>query len=266
MSGLRFGRLVVLHLGKKTPKNTYWTCKCDCGKTKDVWSASLRNGETKSCGCLRTERLFKNLQGKRFGKLLVLEPTTIGGSGTKWKCKCDCGVIKEIRGSSLRSRNMKSCGCLNIRSIRKSDQEIELSALKRYLRNLHQGSKTSKRRATLPIAVTIEDLSKQWVKQRGICPYTGWKMYLRSWRSYTSPYQASLDRIDSSRGYTPDNIQFVALIANYAKNSFDEEHLVRFCKSVVLKYSDSRRASREELNQIEQNLLALESMKRDEDE
>lgn len=53
ISGLRFGRLLVL---KRAPNlsvhQTAWHCVCDCGKKRVVRSASLRCGETKSCGCL----------------------------------------------------------------------------------------------------------------------------------------------------------------------------------------------------------------------
>lgn len=50
--GKRFGRLLVLsRAGLKTPPR--WLCQCDCGNRKTVPGASLRNGNTRSCGCLR---------------------------------------------------------------------------------------------------------------------------------------------------------------------------------------------------------------------
>jgi hypothetical protein len=53
------------------------------------------------------------------------------------------------------------------------------------------------------------------------------------------PYrQASIDRTDSSQGYTPDNIQFVSLMANYAKNAFQEDQLIDFCRAVAKKHPD----------------------------
>ena len=47
------------------------------------------------------------------------------------------------------------------------------------------------------------------------------------------PNTASLDRIDSSLGYIPGNVQFVSVIANYAKRDFQEEELFEFCEAVV---------------------------------
>jgi len=85
--------------------------------------------------------------------------------------------------------------------------------------------------------ITVEDLKNQWRKQSGICPYTGWQMLLpknaSGWNGEKSIKRASVDRIDSSKPYTPDNIHFVCLIANYAKNSFTEKELIDFCEAVA---------------------------------
>lgn len=58
IKGQRFGRLVVVERVKNKWKNhgSYWLCKCDCGKEKIVESHNLRNGSTKSCGCLNDEK------------------------------------------------------------------------------------------------------------------------------------------------------------------------------------------------------------------
>jgi len=49
-----------------------------------------------------------DLTGRKFDMLTVKESTTPGC----WRCVCDCGGEKIIAGSSLRSGNTKSCGCL----------------------------------------------------------------------------------------------------------------------------------------------------------
>lgn len=54
----RFGRLVVVwragskRYGVQGNSNAVWECKCDCGKLVQVTAKALRNGQTKSCGCL----------------------------------------------------------------------------------------------------------------------------------------------------------------------------------------------------------------------
>ena len=54
LSGRTFGRLTALYR-VDGPGAVRWACQCSCGNTKTVLSASLRNGLTKSCGCLRKE-------------------------------------------------------------------------------------------------------------------------------------------------------------------------------------------------------------------
>lgn len=53
--GRQFGRLTVLARGANTKKQTIWIVRCACGKEKQVRGDRLRNGMTKSCGCLQRE-------------------------------------------------------------------------------------------------------------------------------------------------------------------------------------------------------------------
>lgn len=57
LTGQHFGRLVVLKRSKRhSPNgNAQWTCRCACGRQVIVDSQRLRQGRTKSCGCLRNE-------------------------------------------------------------------------------------------------------------------------------------------------------------------------------------------------------------------
>lgn len=52
--GKKFGRLVVIAFDEeRTSDRRYkWICKCDCGNIKSVSGRSLKNGYTKSCGCI----------------------------------------------------------------------------------------------------------------------------------------------------------------------------------------------------------------------
>lgn len=118
--GQKFGRLEVKKLIKKENDNLiYYECQCDCGNKVIVTANNLRSGNSQSCGCLRKEctisRNTIDLTGQRFGNLVVLEKTDKRScSSIIWKCKCDCGNIKEINGSSLRQGYTRSCGCASI--------------------------------------------------------------------------------------------------------------------------------------------------------
>lgn len=63
----RFGRLIVCsYAGKRINGNTKWLCRCDCGNTVIALSTGLRNGSTKSCGCL--QRKLAKEQNTTHGK------------------------------------------------------------------------------------------------------------------------------------------------------------------------------------------------------
>lgn len=61
ITGKRYGKLIVLGFceykySKSGHKNCYWNCLCDCGNEKVVSSDSLRSGNVRSCGCIKTQR------------------------------------------------------------------------------------------------------------------------------------------------------------------------------------------------------------------
>lgn len=61
MTGLRFGRLVVLcEDGRTEDRKVKWKCQCDCGNIVSVLGKLLRNGHTQSCGCLRRDKETKH--------------------------------------------------------------------------------------------------------------------------------------------------------------------------------------------------------------
>lgn len=85
--------------------------------------------------------------------------------------------------------------------------------------------------------LTVEYLKQLWKEQSGICPLTGWELVLpksttKPWTS-SSPANASIDRIDNSKGYMQGNVRFIAFMANIARQSFSDEQLIEFCKAVA---------------------------------
>ena len=56
LKGRLFGRLTVIDFaGYGSSRKTQWLCQCSCGKRSVVKSANLKNGNTRSCGCLEQE-------------------------------------------------------------------------------------------------------------------------------------------------------------------------------------------------------------------
>lgn len=55
LTGLRFERLSVISEHGRQNCHVTWLCKCDCGNTTVACSGDLRQGKTRSCGCLHNE-------------------------------------------------------------------------------------------------------------------------------------------------------------------------------------------------------------------
>lgn len=58
ITGQRFGRLTAIAAVEKRQHRWYWRCRCDDGNEVVVGGNDLRNGKTKSCGCLMRESRF----------------------------------------------------------------------------------------------------------------------------------------------------------------------------------------------------------------
>lgn len=55
ITGRKYGRLTVLRENGKQRGNILWLCRCDCGNEINAIAYNLKNGHTRSCGCLSSE-------------------------------------------------------------------------------------------------------------------------------------------------------------------------------------------------------------------
>lgn len=130
LTGMRFGRLLVLNRELNRGNKTMWKCKCDCGNETIVYRSGLTSGRTKSCGCLRVEKTIKretlDISGQKYGLLTAIKPVGKIRYGntmcSQWECICDCGNKKITTLNHLRTGHTFSCGCL-----KQSKQEWEVS-------------------------------------------------------------------------------------------------------------------------------------------
>lgn len=83
--------------------------------------------------------------------------------------------------------------------------------------------------------LTLYDLKELWLSQDGKCPFTGCELTLREFndKRRSIPYDASLDRIDNSKGYIKGNVRFVSLMFNLARQSWSDNDVVMFCRDVT---------------------------------
>lgn len=82
LTGQRFGVLTVLEPADNISGKTAWSCLCDCGTECIVKTKYLRNGKTRSCGCLEKPRGLQQMHYVDGTCIEMLESQTIRSNNT----------------------------------------------------------------------------------------------------------------------------------------------------------------------------------------
>lgn len=175
-----------------------------------------------------------DLTNQKFGQLTVKQKSSESRYGrVTWDCICDCGNQVLVTGQHLtRSKNsVKSCGCLKLI---KGEAHRDWKGYKKFsgsfFTRIKNGARTDLR-PHLKFEVTIEYLYELFENQKGLCRYSGIKLTIpEKWDD--KHYTASLDRIDSSKGYVEGNVQWVHKDINKMKNSYTEDYFIELCRKV----------------------------------
>jgi hypothetical protein len=170
------------------------------------------------------------LLGKKFGQLTVTEFHHLDKrQNTYWLCRCECGGQKITRSYTLSSGACRSCGCVRPASVRKRVIG-ELTATRWGI--------TRKNPRRLEFTITQQDAWDLFLKQNRRCALTGVLLTLPEHCKDIS--NASLDRINSSKGYIVGNVQWVEKKVNMAKQNLPEDEFIELCRKVIA-HHDSRK-------------------------
>lgn len=168
------------------------------------------------------------LEGMRFGNLRVIARSGFDrNTRTLWRCVCDCGVEKVIRGTHLKYGSVRSCGCESHRTGSRSPRwsgygEISGSFWKCVV---HGAAARN-----IVVGITIRQAWNLFVRQERRCALSGLPLtFGPRWSAIT----ASIDRIDSRKNYVRSNIQWVHKTINQMKWEFPEEHFIEVCQLVA---------------------------------
>lgn len=143
---------------------------------------------------------------------------------------CDCGKEIETLKANLIYGSTKSCGCLSIELLSNRTWKGCGDISGRYLGML---KKTARKRG-IEYNISNEYLWKLFIEQEGKCALTGHKIiFTRNFRNEDIKQTASLDRIDSSKGYVEGNVWWVHKDINQMKWSFTLDIFYKMCEDVI---------------------------------
>lgn len=160
------------------------------------------------CECCREKFERRNAEYKRCKK-----------HGYSITCSRSCGVAMRNKVHSIG----------NVKNLRSNNRLDEFSPFRYYIQKAYALDRV---KAYGNSDLTVEYLSNLWKRQKGECPYTKKIMDLPKTTQQAhvkgTPNKASLDRIDSTKGYMQGNVEFVCLAVNLAKSHFSKEEMLEF--------------------------------------
>lgn len=214
-----------------------------CHFVKDIngWvHLSLKDGDSHNLHFSNIQRYKssagRDITGQRFNRLLAIERyrgerKTVSNSA-RWVCRCDCGQVKDISIAGLLSGDSQSCGCLNRELVEKNRLYRGFGTIPNsYWGEVSRGAKARKR----ALNITAEQAFNKLVAQEYRCALTGWDIgFGKKSRICVKRVRntASLDRIDSTRDYDLDNIQWVHVDVNRMKLHYPQEFFLKMCCDV----------------------------------
>jgi hypothetical protein len=255
LTGKKFGKwLVIERLPNGDSGRVTWLCVCECGLKKPVDGSSLKSGVSKGCRDCKArsqektdgERVkpkkitekkfnkdgtkhgnFNDLSGKTFYRWKVLRLDESQINGNYWICECDCGAIRSIITSNLTRGISKGCYKCSSYSRRKDPNERVWRSIERMaaLRNIK-------------ISISKDKVFNLLKLQNKKCALSGIDIEIAPTinERRIGKNTASLDRIDSNKGYEINNVQWIHKDVNKMKMDFDQDHFINFCCMIAKEY------------------------------
>jgi hypothetical protein len=181
--------------------------------------------------------------GQKFGKWSVKNTTIESPSPTresKVLCQCECGYEKLVHCLTLVKG--QSTACFNCGHGNKGENNAKWKGYKEVPGTFINRITHRSKKANREVEITAKDIYDLWIKQDKKCALSGLPIDFtntnlgtpdKPWSKYDLICTASLDRIDSNKGYTIDNTQLVHKDVNMIKKEYDQNYFLSLCKLIT---------------------------------
>jgi len=180
-----------------------------------------------------------DIVGKQFGKLIVIKlaQTNKSGKAKEWRaiCECECGNKNvDVHPQALIRNYTTSCGCRKDQYLKNTGKNNKQFTGYEGINGKYWGliKKRAEKRG-YKINIDVKFAWELYIKQEKKCALTKLPIEFAISNKNYSETTASLDRIDSTKGYTSDNVQWVDKKINIMKNIFSQEKFIYLCKLVA---------------------------------
>lgn len=213
---------------------------------KYIHQLASKNGIKRNRYNPRIENL-EDIIGRKFGRLTVISYIGyIPKNRHMYLCKCDCGNCKEITRNSLIKGSTKSCGCLHDEQLSILNQG-RTNFEKTHINNIRKHYKSSAKTRGIKFDLEYDDIKKIVVKR---CYYCGLEYSnISKGRSDGNKcgvfYYNGIDRIDSNKGYTKDNIVPCCKFCNIAKNTMSQYEFYNLVQRIHSYYTKDKIVGKE---------------------
>lgn len=173
---------------------------------------------------LRDSR-FVDLTGNIYGRLTVLR-MNVDKPYARWLCLCECG--NEYVASSHGLKHLKVSQCRECSCPRQPVTQLQQA----YWSGLKSGAK----RRGIKFSITKEYSYRLFLKQRRKCKLSGVDIAFAATsrrHKVNRETTASLDRIDSTRGYIKGNVQWLHKDVNMMKTKLTQDEFKEYCRLIT---------------------------------
>lgn len=201
-------------------------CDIQCERPTWEYNRTIHHFCSQECAkSYRASHVVYPKKGSKFGQVTFLRKGR-DAKGTYYICKCDCGEETAIRVNKWKV--IKTCGN---RTNHKAEQRRNFKGYKEISLSYWNSIVVGAQNRNLKFSIDIQYAWRLFKRQNRRCALTGVPLNLSLNAGHEKT--ASLDRIDSSKGYIKRNVQWVDKTVNRLKMDLTDEQFINVCKKVA---------------------------------